>query len=54
MSPPPRAALFNLRIALNQRVPGETRNAIAAVMGNLANVKHVFVIDPDIDVFSDS
>ena len=36
-----------------QRVPGEARNAIAAVMGCLPNVKHVFVVDADIDIYSD-
>ncbi|MDB5728165.1 MAG: 3-polyprenyl-4-hydroxybenzoate carboxy-lyase [Noviherbaspirillum sp.] len=46
--------MFNVRIALNQRVPGEARNAIAAVFACLANVKHVFVVDPDIDIFSDA
>jgi UbiD family decarboxylase len=46
--------MFNLRIALRSRVPGEARNAIAAAFGSLANVKHVFVVDPDIDVFSDA
>jgi UbiD family decarboxylase len=45
---------FNVRIALKQRVPGEARNAIAATFGCLANVKNVFVVDPDIDVFSDA
>jgi UbiD family decarboxylase len=44
--------MFNVRVALRQRVPGESRNAIAAVFGSLANVKHVFVVDPDIDVYS--
>ena len=44
---------FNVRIALRQRVPGEARNAIATAFGSLANVKNVFVVDPDIDVFSD-
>lgn len=44
---------FNVRVALRQRVPGEARNAIAAVFGCMANVKNVFVVDPDIDVFSD-
>ena len=44
---------FHLRIAMTQHVPGEARNAIAAVMGCLANVKHVFVVDPDIDIYSD-
>jgi 2,5-furandicarboxylate decarboxylase 1 len=34
-------------------VPGEARNAIAAVFGSVANVKNVFVVDPDIDIFSD-
>lgn len=43
----------HVRIALRQRVPGEARNAIAAVMGSFANVKHVFVVDADIDIFSD-
>jgi UbiD family decarboxylase len=50
---PSSGGMYNVRIALNQRVPGEARNAIAAVFGSLANAKHVFVVDPDIDVFSD-
>ena len=45
--------MFNVRVALRQRVPGEARNAIAACFGALANVKNVFVVDPDIDIFSD-
>ena len=45
---------FTVRVALRQRVAGEARNAIAAVFGCLANVKHVFVVDPDIDVFSEA
>jgi len=45
--------MFNVRVALRQRVPGEARNAIAACFSSLANVKNVFVVDPDIDVFSD-
>jgi len=43
----------HVRVALRQRVPGEARNAISAVFGALANVKHVFVVDDDIDVTSD-
>jgi UbiD family decarboxylase len=46
--------MFNLRIALRQRVPGEARNAIAACFGASPNVKNVFIVDPDIDVFSDA
>jgi 3-polyprenyl-4-hydroxybenzoate decarboxylase len=45
---------FNVRVALKQRVPGEARNAIATVFGCLANVKNVFVVDADVDVFSDA
>ena len=45
--------MMNLRIAVRQRVPGEARNAIAAAFASLANVKNVFVVDPDVDVFSD-
>ena len=50
---PSSGGAFNVRVSLRQRVPGEARNAIAAVFGCLANVKHVFVVDPDVDVFSD-
>ncbi|OGA13862.1 MAG: carboxylyase [Betaproteobacteria bacterium RIFCSPLOWO2_12_FULL_63_13] len=50
---PASGGSFHVRIAMNQRVAGEARNAIAAVMGCLANVKHVFVVDPDIDIYSD-
>jgi UbiD family decarboxylase len=46
--------MYNLRVSLRQRYPGEARNAIAAVLGSLADVKHVFVVDEDIDVSSDS
>ena len=46
--------MYNARVSLRQRVPGEARNAIAAVFGSSADVKHVFVADADIDVFSDS
>jgi 2,5-furandicarboxylate decarboxylase 1 len=45
---------YNVRIALKQRVPGEAQNAIAAAFGCLANVKNVFVVDPDIDISSDA
>jgi 3-polyprenyl-4-hydroxybenzoate decarboxylase len=45
---------YNVRIALKQRVPGEAQNAIAAAFGCLANVKNVFVVDPDIDITSDA
>jgi 2,5-furandicarboxylate decarboxylase 1 len=50
---PASGGMFNTRVALRQRVPGEARNAIAACFGALVNVKNVFVVDPDIDIFSD-
>jgi 2,5-furandicarboxylate decarboxylase 1 len=52
-APPATGGVYNVRIAMRQRVAGEARNAIAAAFGSLANVKHVFVVDPDIDIFSD-
>ena len=46
--------MYNLRLSLRQRYPGEVRNAISAVLGSNADVKHVFAVDDDIDVFSDA
>src|SRR5262249_42556618 len=51
--PPASGGMVNVRVAIRQRVPGDARNAIAAAMGCLANVKHVFVVDDDIGIFSD-
>jgi 3-polyprenyl-4-hydroxybenzoate decarboxylase len=45
--------MYNVRVSVRQRVPGEARNAIAAVFGSMAEAKQVFVFDDDIDVFSD-
>ena len=52
-APAATGGVYNVRIAMRQRVPGEARNAIMAAFGSQANVKNVFVVDPDIDVFSD-
>lgn len=46
--------MFNLRVSMVQRTPGEAKNAIAAAFSCQANIKHVFLVDPDIDIFSDS
>ncbi len=46
--------MYNIRVSLKQRYPGEARNAIAAVFCSIGDVKHVFVVDSDIDVFSDA
>ena len=50
---PMSGGAFNVRVKLRQRVPGEARNAIAAVFGSLSNTKNVFVVDEDIDIYSD-
>ena len=50
---PSSGGMYNVRVALRQRVPGDARNAIAAVFGSHAEAKHVFAFDPDIDVLSD-
>jgi 2,5-furandicarboxylate decarboxylase 1 len=52
-APPASGGVYNLRVSLRQRVPGEARNAIAALFSSVANIKNVFVVDPDIDIFSD-
>jgi UbiD family decarboxylase len=44
--------MLNARVAMRQRSPGEVRSAIHTVLGSTL-AKHVFVVDPDIDIFSD-
>jgi UbiD family decarboxylase len=50
---PSGGGMFNVRVAFHQRNPGEARNVISAVFGSVADIKHVFVVDDDIDVFDD-
>jgi UbiD family decarboxylase len=45
--------ICTLRVRMRQRVPGEARNAISALFGSLANIKHVFVVDEDVDIHSE-
>ncbi|MGA2396270.1 MAG: UbiD family decarboxylase [Candidatus Lustribacter sp.] len=52
-APPATGGVYNVRCAIRQRNPGEARNAMSAVFACMANVKNVFIVDPDIDVFSD-
>jgi UbiD family decarboxylase len=51
---PSSGGMYNVRVSLRQRVPGDAKNAIAAVFASHAEAKHVFVFDPDIDVYSDA
>ncbi|MFL5050452.1 MAG: UbiD family decarboxylase [Xanthobacteraceae bacterium] len=50
---PSSGGMYHIRLSLRQRVPGEARNAICAVFGSMAEAKHVFAFDADVDVFSD-
>jgi UbiD family decarboxylase len=50
---PTSGGMYNVRVSMKQRYPGEPRNALAAVFGSMGEAKHVFVYDEDIDVFSD-
>ena len=50
---PATGGVYNVRVAIRQRNAGEARNAISAVFACMANVKNVFVVDADIDIFSD-
>ena len=42
-----------IRVSLRQRVFGEARNAIAALLGGIRVLKHVYVFDEDIDIYDD-
>ena len=52
--PPGGGGMYNIRAAIRQRVPGEARNAIMAAFGSFAEIKHIFVVDDDIDVYNDN
>ena len=44
---------FTCYVSLEQRVPGQAKNAILAVLGADLYVKRVVVVDEDVDVFDD-
>jgi 2,5-furandicarboxylate decarboxylase 1 len=43
---------MSMRFSIRQRFAGEARSALYTVLGSVG-VKNVFVVDPDIDIFSD-
>jgi 2,5-furandicarboxylate decarboxylase 1 len=49
---PSASGLLHARVALSQSSPGDARSAIAALLA-IPFLKHVYVLDPDVDVFSD-
>jgi len=51
---PSCGGMHNVRCSVRPRYPGEARNALHAVMASHADVKNVFVVDDDIDIFSDA
>ena len=44
----------HLRIAIRQTAPGQARQAIEALFAGLSIVKHIFVVDDDVDIWSES
>jgi 2,5-furandicarboxylate decarboxylase 1 len=51
-APVSTGGMLTARVALRQRSAGEARNAIYAVLASVL-VKVLYVVDPDIDIFSD-
>ena len=45
--------LQHLRVALRQTASGQARHAIAALFGAISPIKHLFIVDEDIDIRSD-
>ena len=43
----------HMRVAIRQTAAGQARHAIALLFGAIASLKHVFIVDEDIDVRSD-
>ncbi len=46
-------APYSCYVAINQRVPGQAKNAILAVLGADMYIKRVVVVDHDVDIFDD-
>ena len=46
--------MHNLRVALRQRYPAKCAMRSRRCSARIADVKHVFVVDEDIDIFSDA
>jgi UbiD family decarboxylase len=46
-------APFTCYVSLEQRIPGQAKNAILAVLGSDLYMKRVVVVDEDVDVFDD-
>lgn len=43
----------HMRVAIRQTVAGQARHAIAMLFGAILSLKHIFIVDEDIDVRSD-
>ncbi len=46
-------APYSCHVAIEQRVPGQAKNAILAVLGADMYIKRVVVVDHDVDIFDD-
>ncbi len=52
--PPGPGVGSHLRVALRKRTDGDSRDAIAALLGNMRTTKHVYVTDEDVNIRSSS
>ncbi|MBI2227838.1 MAG: UbiD family decarboxylase, partial [Deltaproteobacteria bacterium] len=46
-------APFTVYVSIEQRISGQAKNAILAVLGNDLYMKRVIVVDQDVDIFND-
>jgi len=46
-------APFTVYVSIEQRISGQAKNAILAVLGNDLYMKRVVVVDHDVDIFND-
>jgi 2,5-furandicarboxylate decarboxylase 1 len=51
-TPPGPGVGSHLRVSIRKRTDGDARAAIAVLLGNMVTVKHVYIVDEDVDVRS--
>jgi len=52
--PPGPGVGCHLRVAIRKRTDGDSRDAIAVLLGNMRTTKHVFITDEDVNIRSDA
>jgi UbiD family decarboxylase len=51
--PPGPGVNSHMRVSIRKRTDGDSRDAIAVILGNMRTTKHVYIVDDDVDVRSD-